>query len=109
MLRTLKSAANTVISTGGGTPCYSDNMDFMLENGVTLYLKMTPEELMNRLSVSNGERPLIKDLNREELRIFIEEKLVVREKFYDRSALVADGADPDIKEISSLVKEMLKI
>jgi shikimate kinase len=109
LLRTLKTASDTIISTGGGTPCYGDNMDFMLENGLTLYLKMKPEELMNRLSASNSDRPLIKDLNRRELRFFIEEKLAVREKFYDRSDLVADGSDPDIKEICTLVKEMLKI
>src|SRR5512133_3442701 len=39
VLRDLNTLANSVISTGGGTPCHSDNMDFMLENGLTIYLK----------------------------------------------------------------------
>ena len=40
VLRNLKSQTNTVISTGGGTPCYENNMDFMLETGLTIYLKL---------------------------------------------------------------------
>ena len=61
LLRNLKSCTKTVISTGGGTPCYIDNMDFMIETGLTIYLKLTPAELKSRLSQSKGERPLIND------------------------------------------------
>ncbi len=45
LLRNLKTGSDTVISTGGGTPCHSDNMNFMLKTGLTLYLKLTPAEL----------------------------------------------------------------
>ena len=91
------SATNTVISTGGGTPCYGDNMDFMLETGLTLYLKLTPGQLKSRLSGTNGERPLIKDLGDEGLLSFIEEKLAVREKWYNRAELTFNGFDTDIR------------
>ena len=50
ILRSLNSLKNTVISTGGGTPCYSDNMEYMLDTGLTLYLKLTPGQLKSRLS-----------------------------------------------------------
>jgi shikimate kinase len=109
LLRTLKSDTNIVISTGGGTPCYSDNMDFMLENGLTLYLKLTPGELKSRLSESKGARPLIKDLDKEKLQPFIEEKLADREKFYDRSDITFKGIDVDINLLFSLVKSQLNI
>jgi shikimate kinase len=56
LLRKLDVGNNTVISTGGGTPCYSDNMDIMLESGLTIYLKLTPLQLRSRLSESKGEQ-----------------------------------------------------
>jgi shikimate kinase len=109
LLRNFKSSKNILISTGGGTPCYSDNMDFMLETGLTLYLKLTPAELKSRLSESKGERPLIKDLEKAKLQSFIEEKLADREKWYDRSDITVEGIDLDINMLLSLVKSKLNI
>ena len=109
LLRNFKSSKNILISTGGGTPCYSDNMDFMLETGLTLYLKLTPAELKSRLSESKGERPLIKDLEKTKLQSFIEEKLADREKWYDRSDITVEGIDLDINMLLSLVKSKLNI
>lgn len=107
LLRKLNSVKNTIISTGGGAPCYSNNMDFMLQNGLTLYLKLTPEELHVRLSQSRGERPLIMNLDKEDLKNFIEEKLADREKCYNRSDITITGLDPDINLIISLIKSRL--
>lgn len=109
ILRELKSCSKTVISTGGGTPCFKDNMDLMTETGLTLYLKLTPAELKSRLSESNGERPLIKDLDKEELEFFIEKKLTDREKWYNRSAIIVQGIDLDMNLLLSLVKARLNI
>lgn len=107
LLRTLKSGTDTIISTGGGTPCYSDNMDFMLETGLTVYLKLTPDELKSRLSDSKGERPLIKGLGSENLLSFIEEKLADRKKCYERSDINIDGLNPDFNVLLSLIKSKL--
>ena len=109
LLRDLMSCTNTVISTGGGTPCHGDNMDFMNEHGLTVYLKLTPAELNSRLSQSNGERPLIKDLEKGNLLSFIEEKLSIREKWYKRADITLGGIDLDIKMLLSLVKSRLNI
>ena len=103
------SCTNTVISTGGGTPCHGDNIDFMNENGLTIYLKLTPAELNSRLSQSNGERPLIKDLEKGNLLSFIEEKLAVRKKYYDRSDIIVEGINLNISLLFSLVKSRLDI
>ena len=108
-LRRLDLEKDTVISTGGGTPCHSDNMDFMLGQGLTIYLKLTPGQLRSRLSESKGDRPLIKDMDHEELLYFIEEKLSVRENFYKRSAITVDGIDLDINSLLFKVKSMLNI
>lgn len=109
VLKSLKDQINTVISTGGGTPCHEDNMDHMLATGLTLYLKLTPAQLKSRLFESSHERPLIKGLTGEELLDFIEEKLAYREKWYSRSELTVEGIDIDTNLLHSLVKSRLNI
>jgi shikimate kinase len=109
VLKNLISQTNTVISTGGGTPCHGDNMDHMLETGLTLYLKLTPVQLKSRLSESTGKRPLIKDLDEDSLLGFIEEKLALREKWYNRAEITVEGINLDISLLHSLVKANLNI
>ena len=109
VLRSLKPQTNTVISTGGGTPCYGDNMDYMLETGLTIYLKQTPDQLKSRLSESTGKRPLIKDLSNDGLLDFIEEKLATREKWYNSAEITVEGINLDISLLHYLVKSNLNI
>jgi shikimate kinase len=109
VLRELKYLTNTVISTGGGTPCHDDNMDFMLETGLTLYLKLTPSQLKNRLSESGGKRPLLKDIERGDLQSFVEKRLTLREKYYNRAEIQINGFDMDYTFLHSLVKKNLII
>lgn len=109
ILRSLDSLKHTVISTGGGTPCYDDNMEYMLGAGLTLYLKLTPGQLKSRLSKSKDERPLIKDLGPGELLSFIKKKLIDREKWYDRSDIIIEGIDLDVNILYENVKAKLNM
>lgn len=109
VLKNLLYQTDTIISTGGGTPCYSDNMDVMLDTGLTLYLKLTPGQLKNRLTGSKTKRPLIKNLDPVGLQSFIEEKLANRESCYNRSDIIIEGIAPDISLVLSLVKSRLNI
>jgi shikimate kinase len=109
MLRALEGVSGHVISTGGGTPCFSDNMDFMIATGLTIYLKLTPEQLQSRLSVSKDKRPLIHGLRGKELTDFINEKLEFREKWYNRAELVFTGFDTDLPLIYREVRSRLDI
>ena len=84
---------NTVIATGGGVPCHFDNMDWMYKEGKVVYLSMDPKALADRLKHSKVSRPLIKDLNQEELVEFITEKLVSRDVFYKKAHCVVSGLD----------------
>jgi shikimate kinase len=109
VLRTLKSQSKTVISTGGGTPCHGNNMDFMLETGLTIYLKLTPSQLNSRLSQSKGERPLLNELTDSGLQSFIENKLSLREKDYSRAEIHVDGFNLDYSFLYTVVKNNLHI
>ena len=103
VLKLTGSLTETIISTGGGTPCHGDNMDYMLSAGLTIYLKMTPEQLTKRLLDSSGERPLIKNVPDDKLQTFIENMLSAREKWYGRANLIVDGVSIDYTLLNNLV------
>jgi len=109
LLRNVGSSAETIVSTGGGTPCHGDNMDFMLQTGLTVYLKMTPFQLAGRLMKSTDERPLLKNISDDQLIKFIEEKLEYREKWYNKSNIIISGIDLDISLLSSKIKTSLSL
>ena len=109
VLRSLNELTNTVISTGGGAPCHDDNMDYMLETGFTVYIKLNPEQLKSRLITSKGVRPLIQGLSADELLEFIEDKLSIREKWYNRAEITVEGINTDIDLIMSLVSDKMNL
>ncbi len=104
VLRNLKSLSRTVVSTGGGTPCHGDNLDFMLETGVIVYLKMSTNHLVSRLLGSTGGRPILKNVPDDKLFDFIDEKLAIREKFYQRANIIVEGMNLDINNLQSIIK-----
>ena len=85
-----------LIATGGGTPCFNNNMELMKANGKVIYLKMGPEDLYNRLFNAKNERPLIKDKANEEMLLYIENLLKVREVLYNKADIITSGVTVDI-------------
>jgi shikimate kinase len=92
-----------VISTGGGAPCFFDNMDWMNQHGITIYISMSPKALANRLKHSKGERPLIAGQTEEELISFIAHKLEEREFFYRKAKYILSGVDLAADKIVQLL------
>ena len=82
MLHEVGEFENVIISTGGGTPCFFDNIEYMNSQGTTVFLDVPVERLFIRLSIARSKRPLIKDKNDEELRAFIAEQLGKRLPHY---------------------------
>ena len=95
-----------VIATGGGLPCFNGNMNVMSENGTTIYLKIDPESLVQRLYQSEQKRPLLANKSREELVEFVTNHLSERSSFYDQANLVVD-ANHSPKEIVKLIIQQL--
>lgn len=99
MLAEVADFENVVIATGGGAPCFFDNIDVMNNAGLTVYIKLTPEQLAFRLENSRaGKRPLIAGKTGEELRQFVEDGLRQREQFYLQAKLILAGSDDEIIE-----------
>ncbi|MDR2885510.1 MAG: shikimate kinase [Rikenellaceae bacterium] len=80
----------TVVATGGGAPCQGDNMAVMNRAGRTIYFKMSPRRLIARLGPGRAKRPLIKDMDDEQLLDFIGRSLAVRGPVYERAHLTID-------------------
>jgi len=89
-LQEISSFEKVVVSTGGGLPCFFDNMDLMNRTGITIYLKSSVADLIERLNAEMQTRPLIKGKSPEELQNFVETNLKKRESFYNQSQLILD-------------------
>lgn len=85
LLRELSRQNNFLISCGGGTPCFQDNMDFMNDRGITVWINPSLEAMVERLQRKKYKRPLIQDLDDEDLLDFVEKKLAERAPFYQQS------------------------
>lgn len=110
MLHEVAEFENVVVSCGGGTPCFYDNMDYMNRTGQTFYLKASPETIMQHLSISRGERPLLKGKTPAQLRTYIIEQLAQREPFYNKAQHTIDVNVLDsFDRISQVVDDILAI
>ena len=109
MLHEAGEFENVIISTGGGTPCFFDNIDYMNAQGVTVFLDVPVERLFIRLSIARKKRPLIMEKNDEELRCFITEQLAKRLPHYSKAkhSFIADQLE-DVKQIETSVRNFLQ-
>lgn len=109
LLRSLESVNEAVVSTGGGTPCYHDNMDFMLRTGLTIYLKLTPAQLKSRLKKSADKRPLLRNVTEENLENYIQLKLAEREVWYNKAEIIVDGLMTDTRFLKTLIENSINL
>ena len=94
------SLDNAVIATGGGTPCFNGNMEWMNQNGFTVFLKISPESAIVRLSQSKVKRPILIDKSPEELADFIKKNYDERLPFYEQAQLTFKGENLDIDALA---------
>ena len=90
MLHEVAEFENVVLSCGGGTPCFFDNMEYMNAQGMVVYLRCSPQVLFRHLKMGKGVRPLLLGKNDEELMAFITEQLRKREEYYMKAANIID-------------------
>ncbi|WP_411031687.1 shikimate kinase [Spongiimicrobium sp. 3-5] len=104
----LTESKNFVLSTGGGTPCYSGNMDAILENTPNVfYLKVSIMELVKRLGAEKDHRPLIKDIGTNDLPEFFGKHLFERSPFYSKATNVISSDNKTPEDIVEEIKTSL--
>lgn len=113
MLHEVAEFEDIVLSCGGGTPCFFDNMDYMNRQGEVIWLKADAEVLYKHLLMGKTERPLLKGKSPDELIAFIREQLEKREPFYAKAHHVLDVSLMDtyekIKISVTKAKELLQL
>ena len=91
MLHEVGAFEDVVVSTGGGAPCFFDNMEFMNTHGTTVFLNVQPDVLFRRLRIAKQQRPILQNKTDEELKDFIVKALDGRYPFYSQAKLIFDA------------------
>ena len=104
VLVSFKDRKDTVIATGGGLPCFFDNMATMKRYGITVYLQMQVASLIVRLNQAKTPRPLLPKLPPEEFKLYIQQHLAKRNPFYMDSHLVVKGESLDLESLGKSIK-----
>lgn len=85
ILRWFKEKKKFVLATGGGTPCFSENLTWMKKEGIVIWLDESVEVLVERLATEKEHRPLIAHLNKAQLTQFLQDKLIERHSYYQQA------------------------
>ncbi|MDR3269511.1 MAG: shikimate kinase [Tannerella sp.] len=109
-LREVAEFEDAVISTGGGTPCFHENMAFMNSAGTTVYLKASVDELARRMEGSNNTRPVLENRSGEALRQFMEASLSERSRHYEQAKIIFNVEFMDTEtDLEGFVGQLEKI
>lgn len=85
--------ASMVVSCGGGTPCFFNNIEFMKKYGIVVWLNTHVDVLLQRLMKERMQRPLLKDISDEGLKNYIIRKLNERRMYYEQADVIIDKED----------------
>ncbi len=110
MLHEVADFDDVIVSTGGGTPCFYDNMDYMNQKGKTVFLNVHPDILFQRLHVARQQRPILQNKTDEELRNFIKDALNKRLSFYNQAHFRFDAGQLESRqEITESVRKLREL
>jgi len=98
---------NAVISTGGGTPCFFNNMQLMNSGGLTIYLEVDTPILVNRLMNSKNDRPLVWGKTKADLTEYAKKLLEKRNEFYSQAKYKINGKNLTVENVLTLIKPQL--
>ncbi len=108
-LHHLPKEGGLLVASGGGTPCFFDNMDWMNGRGVTIFLDASIDLLVDRLLPEMEHRPLLAGKSEVELRQFLEAKLEERRPFYEKAQVRYHLATGEEAVVEELRHELLNI
>ena len=104
----LNSKDSFILSLGGGTPCYSNNMELILNSEASsIYIKADIKTLASRLTAEKNKRPLVADLEDDKLIEFVAKHLFERRFFYEQASITVHTEDKSIEEIITEIRILL--
>ena len=110
MLHEVAEFENVIVATGGGTPCFFDNMDYMNACGDAVFLDVDKDVLFRRLRIAKQQRPLLAEKTDDELRAFIDTALEKRLPYYRKARYVISGNElEDRSQIKRTVESFKKL
>ena len=109
VLKETQGLENVVISTGGGTACYFDNMEWMNQNGLTVFLRISEKAVVDRLLHAKRKRPLAIGKSEEELTEFVTQHYTSRLPFYEQAKITVKSEDLDLDNLLEMIKGTLLV
>ena len=104
----LSTEKNIILSLGGGTPCYYNNIDSINEKTISVFLKTNVKTLAQRLSSEKDKRPLIQNISNEDLPAFIAKHLFERNPFYNQAKITINTDNLSAREIAEEILTQIK-
>ncbi len=102
-LKSFEHVDGFIMATGGGTPCYFDNMEYIKSQGSSIYIELDTKSIFNRLSTAKNIRPTIKGKKEDELMEFIESTFNKRKDIYEQATYKVNGLSIDVKKVIELL------
>ena len=99
ILKNTESLDNTVVSTGGGTACYFDNMEWMNRHGLTVFMRISPEAAVDRVIHSRHKRPLASGKSEAELMEYVRWHYASRLPYYEQAQLTVKSENFNIEDL----------
>ncbi len=96
-----------IVSCGGGTPCFQNNMDYIRETGLSVYLHLSPDDIYARLQSSRRQRPLFASVPPDERLQYITNQLSIREQYYSQATHFLDIANIDVNDIVDMIASLV--
>ena len=105
VLKSTESLENVVISTGGGTACYFDNMEWMNQHGLTVFLRISQKAVVDRLLHAKRKRPLAEGKSEAELTEFVQRHYTSRLPYYEQAQITVKAEDLDLEGLVRLIEK----
>lgn len=106
VLKETENLVHVVVSTGGGTACYFDNMDWMNRHGTTVFLRISEKAVVDRLLHAKRKRPLSDGKSEEELKAFVSRHYAERLPYYEKAQITVKAEDLDLEGLASRIQEL---
>ena len=94
---------NIVIATGGGAPCFFNNISIMNKYGLTIYINVDSQTLFSRIKKTKDKRPLLKNIDDKQMLNFITKKVIEREIYYKQSKKIVNYKNLSIDKLKSII------